>query len=450
MPASTPDRFTQATTTDGPQQRTSGNITANSLIPERQPRPILVSLLTFSLVLQFGLARIVSFNPSGADGTHGNFLSHILVLLPYVVTFMVLGSSRNAIPLVRKCWPVAALPALAMISLLWSVYPVATFQAGISYLFTTMLGFAIAAVAPPVAAVGIVVRAMGYICILSAACALLFPELGVHQAGEEVQSIHAGYWRGILVHKVTLGLFAGLSLPLIVFYRRYAFRGMLVWLAATVSALACLVNANSMTGILGMIMLFALLHAFSFVVRKPEGRRNGAIATILLITFIFLALIMSGVLNRFAVIVDKSPDLTGRADMWPLIKAVIHSNPMGTIIGYGYVAGFRSFVAPAIQPELGITPSDCHNGYLETLVAFGYAGALLVLLAHVWVFRGTICLLREATCRSAKIAALPISMLLTAAFLNNSESLLLIYSSLFTQLTPIVTTWFAGYSPIRS
>ena len=106
--------------------------------------------------------------------------------------------------------------------------------------------------------------------------------------------------------------------------------------------------------------------------------------------------------------------------MWPAIKAVVASSPIGTLIGYGYVAGMRSFVAPAIRSQIGFEPSDAHNGYLEVVVAFGYVGAIIVFLIHAWIFRGSRRLLLNVPSSSAKLAALPMSLLLTGAFLNYS------------------------------
>jgi exopolysaccharide production protein ExoQ len=165
------------------------------------------------------------------------------------------------------------------------------------------------------------------------------------------------------------------------------------------------------------------------------------------ISLFLLVLTISGLLNWLATLLDKSSDLTGRADIWPAIKAAIASSPIGTIIGYGYIAGMRVFVAPALRPQLGIEPSDCHNGYLEVMVAFGYLGAIVVFAVHAWLFRGSKRLLLNSSRQSAKLAAVPLSLFLTSAFLNYSESLLMAYSSVFTQLTPLVAVWFVGRSP---
>ena len=415
-------------------------------LPVETVRPGVAAVLTLCLVLQGGMARVFSFDPGSDEGTRGTFVSQLLILATYAVTLAVLAMSPNGLRMLTRCWPVSILPVIAAVSALWSVYPVMTLRSAISYAFTTLLGFAIATL-PPALALGVVVRAMGYVCILSAACALLLPELGVHQASDLVQSVHAGLWRGILVHKVTLGVFSGLTLPLLLFYRRMAFANSAIWVLAVSATLACLVNAELMTGVLGAVTLFMFLFLFSQAVSRTGSGRNSMINMIIGISLLLLMLTISGLLNWLATLLDKSSDLTGRADIWPAIKAAISSSPIGTIIGYGYVAGMRVFVAPALRPQLGIEPSDCHNGYLEVMVAFGYVGAIVVFAIHAWLFRGSKRLLLNSSSRSAKLAALPMSLLLTGAFLNYSEFLLMVYSSIFTQLTPLVAVWLVGRSP---
>jgi exopolysaccharide production protein ExoQ len=408
--------------------------------------PVVVPLLTLCLVMQMGFARALSFDPASADGTRGGPASQLLILATYAVTLGVLAISPNGFQMLARCWPVSALPVIAALSSLWSVYPVLTLRSAISYAFTTLLGFAIATALPPAVALGVVVRAMAYVCVISAACALLFPEIGVHQASDLIQSVHAGLWRGILVPKVTLGVFAGLALPLIIFYRRVAFRLTLVWLVAVLAAFACLWNAESMTGVLGAVMLTTLLLLFRLAMARMGSSRRSMINIIIGVSLFILVLTISGLLNWLAGFLDKSQDLTGRADIWPAIKSVVTSSPIGTFIGYGYVAGMRSFVGPAILAQIGIEPSDAHNGYLEVVIAFGYMGAMVVLLIHAWIFRGSKRLLLDVPSGSARLAVLPMSLFLTGAFLNYSESLLTVYSSVFTQLTPFVAVWLVGRS----
>ena len=292
------------------------------------------------------------------------------------------------------------------------------------------------------------------ICLHSVSC--LHPDLAPTggargQSRYLAQFIDEHFWLGILAHNVTLGAFAGTALPLLVFYRRLSFRFLPVWLAAVAAALLCLVNADSMTGVAGAVVLTILLFLFRRALRMVGAQRRTIIMMTLGFSLLLLLLMISGLLNWLAAYLDKSQDLTGRADLWPTINAVVASSPLGTILGYGYVAGLRMFVAPAIQPQLGFEPSDLHNGYLDVVVAIGYLGATIVFLVHAWLFSRSKRLLLEAPTNSANLAALPMSLLLTGVFLNYGESLLMSSSSVFTQLTALIAVWLvsrpAGSSP---
>jgi exopolysaccharide production protein ExoQ len=410
--------------------------------PRREPTSVphstfLAQLLTLCLVLQWGGARIFNFDPSAMDGgTKGTALSQVLLFSTNAVALWIVLASPNARDLVRRCWPIMLLPGLAIVSAVWSVYPYLTLRAGISYAFTTLLGFALAGALPPVVALAVLIRAMSCCCLMSVLVALLLPELGVHQATDTIQMVHAGYWRGILGHKIGLGIFAGITLPLLLFYGRLAFRWS--WPIFAACALACIVNASSMTANAGFLLFLLLLPAF----RLAANQRNAGLVNALVgFALLMLCAIVFGAMNWLAVLFDKSTDLTGRADMWPFISAFIYAEPVGRFIGYGYVAGMKVFVAPAIAPFVGMEPSDAHSGYLESLVAFGYLGSLVVFVVHLWLFKWTRRLLLTAATEYTHLAAIPISLFFVAGLLNYSESLLMSYASIFTELTPLVAAW---------
>jgi O-antigen ligase len=264
--------------------------------------------------------------------------------------------------------------------------------------------------------------------------AIALPEIGVHQATDTIQSVHAGYWRGVMAHKITLGIFAGGTLSLLIFHGRTAFRW--TWVLFAASALACLINTNSMTAYAGFGLLTFLLAAL-----RISKRQIGAIRLIVLFGLLIVFATAMGGLDWLGVLFDKSTDLTGRADMWPFISAVSASNLVGRVIGYGYVAGMKVFVAPTVGPFVGGTPSDAHNGYLEVLVAFGYLGAVAVLFIHLWLFLACRRLVLNPKEGFEKLSAIPISLFITGALLNYSESLLMSYASHFSVLTPIAAAW---------
>ena len=68
-------------------------------------------------------------------------------------------------------------------------------------------------------------------------------------------------------------------------------------------------------------------------------------------------------------------------------------------------------------------------------MAFGYGGALLVVVAHGGIIRASTRLLRRVHSAAAGPAALPLSLFWTGALTNYSEPELLAFGSAFTQRT---------------
>jgi hypothetical protein len=196
-----------------------------------------------------------------------------------------------------------------------------------------------------------------------------------------------------------------------------------------------------MTGVVGAALLLTLLVLFQSILRASKAGTRTSIKIALIVIMVFMALVWSGALNNLSLLLERSPDLTGRAELWPEVATVVRSNAIGMFIGYGYVAGMQALVGPSIAGIIGFTPSDCHNGYLEMVVAFGYVGSLLPLLVHAWIYRGSKELLLTFPRTAAKLGVLPMSLLMTGAFLNYSESEVMVLGSIFTQLTPFVAVW---------
>jgi O-antigen ligase len=180
---------------------------------------------------------------------------------------------------------------------------------------------------------------------------------------------------------------------------------------------------------------------FMLAALRMSKRQVAAIQIIVMFGLLIVFATAMGAMNWLGVLFDKSTDLTGRADMWPVMSAVASSNPVGRIIGYGYVAGMKAFIAPTVGPFVGGTPSDAHNGYLEVLIAFGYLGAAPVLFIHIWLFFRYRWLVLNPEKGFEKLSTIPISLFITGALLNYSESLLMSYASHFSLLTPIAAAW---------
>jgi O-antigen ligase len=334
---------------------------------------------------------------------------------------MILTSPR-ARRIVAKCWPVLLLAALALASTLWSVDPYLTFRRSVSFLGTTLFGLAVAARFTPIEAIRFTTRVMSLACVLSVVWVVIFPYYAVHQASDAAQIVHAGLWRGIFGHKISLGFFAGLTLGLLLFYRRTIFSNPIVLLIAVACSTACLWGAQSATGYVTAVVMVVMLHVGYRIARANISMRKWLLL-VLVAGLVFLQVCdQMGLLAFIPRLLGKSPDLTGRETYWPFVLDFMRQ---GSAVGYGYGAGFAKFVGPMVGAISGVYLMEAHNGYIEMVVYFGYAAAAFVIAVHAWVLWAAMRWIIRADTAAAAVCVFPFAVMVCLAVLNLSESLLM-------------------------
>ena len=339
-----------------------------------------------------------------------------------------LVSSSEAKAACRRSAPVLAICGLAVMSALWSPDPMLTIRKSMSLVFIAGLGIAIVVRLGPQEALRCFIGTMTLVCLMSIAAAIISPTLAVHQETDAFQSVHAGLWRGVLAHKVSLGIFSGLLIGVAVCAHR-SYASIPLRLLAILTGLICLIGSGSATGIVTAAIYVGVHSAARVIVSKPEERRRGLTLMLVAALLVFGYILFSGVLDKFAVLLGRSPTLTGRSDYWQHIVPFLHSS--APTLGFSYGAGYKA-IAPLLDARAGTKLTEAHNGYLETLVAFGhlgtsFAGAMLALI--VW---RSIKLLRSAPAEIAPIAVFPIAIIATNLLTSYAESIVLMPGGVWT------------------
>src|SRR5262249_33230042 len=145
----------------------------------------------------------------------------------------MLMTARGANKLIAQCWPIFALVGLAFASTLWSAAYPETFKKSYTLLNTVLFVMALAARYAPNDWMRLVLRVMAFECALSIVWVVIFPDAGIQQRTGLGASVEVGtYWRGVFSHKQGLGVFAGLTSGLLLFYGRAAFSSALAGIAA--------------------------------------------------------------------------------------------------------------------------------------------------------------------------------------------------------------------------
>lgn len=385
---------------------------------------------------------------SGAIGMLIPGTASKFMILTGLYTLITIALDPRLFALTKRCSPLFLMWGMAMVSALWAPDWNQTIRQAMQLLFALLLGIIIFGKLGPVGSIKFLVRAMGLICILSAFWAIVFPLEGVHQADEMYQSVHAGLWRGVLAHKVTLGAFAGLTFGLHLFYGWRAYRTPYGYFVAMGCSVACLFGTSSATGVATGFATAGILFLSFLIVRSPPDQKKKLariLAGIVLSLFVFM---YSGAMNQMANYLGKSSDLSGRAEYWDAIISVVNNGSF--LIGYGYATGFPA-LSPALEAISGIRLLEAHNGIMELLVAFGYPGVSVVIFMHLLIFANTIRLLRFSLPKHAATAVFPLSMLIIYFLVSYAESVMLNSVGIWTILLGTITVGSLppAYSPIR-
>jgi O-antigen ligase len=362
-----------------------------------------------------------------------------LGLLPIIAPILTIGGLfaiinililRPVASLLNRSWAVLAMCGLALVSAAWSVKPTGTVKDAMQLTFGILLVIALVGRLGCRQGLQLLIRAMALTCIASVAWALLFPYWGIHQPYDIGQTVHAGLWRGVFAHKISLGTFSGLTFSLLLFYGWRTFSNPFFYAVALAASITCIVAAGSATGLATTIFFVGLLFGTCHIATQRDRLRRSLLRLATISVLMIVMLIFSGLLDQFVVLLGRSSDLTGRVEYWQAIIDFVNSD--GGLVGYGY--GQYSHVGVAIKRAAGMYLGEAHNGFLEMVVAFGYPGALFVTGIHLYLLWQAAQLLVGLPARAVMIGVLPFSYIATLLVSSYAESIILEMRGIWTIL----------------
>lgn len=230
-------------------------------------------------------------------------------------------------------------------------------------------------------------RVLGWFSGLAVIATLVSPFLTGNYA------LETGEWTGFFGHKNALGL--NMSIGALVFFalaRTAKNRKWLYWSFCGVCVMLVLL-AQAMTCVVVLFVLASAMICWSLVRRWTSN-----FARVLFVCLIVTcaALFVTARSDEIFTILGKSPDLTGRLELWGVLGWMAQARPL---LGYGY-GGFWVFGGPAetVWSTLQRDPEDAihgHNGYLQLVIDGGMVGLFLLLwllsvaLRKAWSYRRT-------------------------------------------------------------
>jgi len=208
---------------------------------------------------------------------------------------------------------------------------------------------------------------------------LLAPNLSIHLASDAQEPALAGDWRGSFGHKNM----AAAMMVMLLFLGIYIARSG-AWLAgATIIGLTVLFLVKA-EGKSSLALCFAVLMLTSLTARVRSFwlRAVMLLTPLLLLNLLGIGTVMSDGLAAVAKNLPLDTSFTGRTDIWTF---GLQAAQLRLPTGYGFAAFWGGSAVQNLPQgmEWAATAAHSHNGYLDTTLAMGLPG--LVLLVAVLV-----------------------------------------------------------------
>ncbi|MDP1582333.1 MAG: O-antigen ligase [Bradyrhizobium sp.] len=222
---------------------------------------------------------------------------------------------------------------------------------------------------------GVAVLTFLVVCYLGV---MLTPHLAVHQATDVWEYHLAGDWRGVFDHKNT----ASAVMAMLIFVGIYLTRSgaALVGPLITVLSVVFLFFAAGKSST-ALCMVVLVLTALVSAARTFRVRAVLCYAPLIVLNLMSVGAVVSPMLASVARLLPFDASFTGRVDVWKFAFASIAQKPF---FGYGYFAFWGSDYVRDLDTGEAIDSwvliaSHSHNGYLDSALALGIPGLLLVI-----------------------------------------------------------------------
>jgi O-antigen ligase len=195
-----------------------------------------------------------------------------------------------------------------------------------------------------------------------------------------------GLWAGFFTQRNALGMNAAIGLLVFAMLAVGGAKRRLLWISFAILSATLLLLSGSATSMLAVLLMACGYVWHALLVRHVRSTFFRVLLSgVIVLSFVaILASQWDGILSVFG----KSPDMTGRTEIWGAALAIAQDKPL---FGYGY-GGFWVFGGPAqaIWDALGgdpATTSYAHNGYLQIFLDTGIVGLGMLLALVASAFR---------------------------------------------------------------
>ena len=270
------------------------------------------------------------------------------------------------------------LALLVLLSTFWSIDPNFTGRRSFALFCTTIFGYYLGSRFDTEELLGLYVRALEVMVLLSIAVVVLLPSYGISHG------VHSGDWKGAFYHKNRAGelmALAFITFTVAMPTRMAPFRR---WGLAALSLLL-LFKSTASSALVGAAAVIAVQAVWNFMMVRRKAIVGIVLAGYpLALAFILVSRSFS---NAVFGLLGKDSSFTGRDLVW---AGVLHGIARKPLLGYGFQAFWleKGGNLVLIQEKTSFVPVHAHNGYLNLLLHVGIIGMILflVFLARIlWV-----------------------------------------------------------------
>jgi exopolysaccharide production protein ExoQ len=271
-------------------------------------------------------------------------------------------------------------PAFAIFSVIWSVYPKETLRHGIELGITVMAGLLLSSARNQTAVLrGIAIAYLIYVVnSLVAGGTVIVGSVGNDAFSGLTES------KNLQADISACGAVVTIIVAIMALQRRRW-----LWAAGSLAAIAlelysCFA-ARSAGAVLGLgiaLMAFAVLIPLVYAGKAVRAWLTGMVVLLVPIAALSYQTLSQAMIHLGATVFDKDSTLTGRTYLWYRAADLIHENP---VFGRGYNAFWvqGNTDAEGLWQFFGITVRDgftFHNTFVQTTVEMGYVGLGVLIL----------------------------------------------------------------------
>lgn len=396
------------------------------------------------LLLAAGAFESLWVVPGQTQSAAGVLLMQVLWAVIYTLTlYLFLRHCEKPFRSFVSEWPLIVLCMFAMVSIFWSQAPGLTFRRSVALLLTLLFGIYFGSRFSSKEQLRLLAWTCG-ICIFFSS---IFGLLGLGTSVDAGSGVPG--WYGIFDQKNSLGRIMVLSALVFLFWKRTAPEHKGLANTGFLASVVLILLSRSMTSVLVLVLLLALLHYLKWTLRKGVRWMIAGISFLVLTGTASLFYVATH-LQEVTGLLGKSATLTGRIQIWILSTVMALRQPW---LGYGYNAFWlpNEWYTARIWQVAGWNVPHAHDGLLELWLELGIIGAGLFLLVFVYyVLRGVASFRQNL---GAGAAAWPLIFLLYLFLSNLTESSLLSRNSILFVLyaaTAVATQQKEDDAPVRA